>query len=235
MESNGLRVQVMHNGLRILAGGYHGKPMQKIIRIQKGHHEPQEEKVFYEILKHIPEEAVMLEIGSFWAYYSMWFSYKKPLRQNFLIEPVEWKSLIGQLNFALNEKYVDVDRYFIKDPEQSLEKSTGMQPQQIKAPEEIEIDDYIKMKNIKKIDILHADIQGAEVSMLKGANKALSEHKIDYLFISTHDDRHQRCLKILEDKNYVILAQHSPEQSFSADGLIVAAGKYAPSKQHFQV
>jgi hypothetical protein len=37
--------QRMHNGLIVRRGGYHGDWMTEIIRILRGHHEPQEEKV----------------------------------------------------------------------------------------------------------------------------------------------------------------------------------------------
>lgn len=37
-------VQLMHNGVRVLAGGYHGDSMKQIIHDLKGHHEPQEEQ-----------------------------------------------------------------------------------------------------------------------------------------------------------------------------------------------
>ena len=44
-------VQVMHNGVRVKAGGYHGDWMAQIIRALQGHHEPQEELVFHHILR----------------------------------------------------------------------------------------------------------------------------------------------------------------------------------------
>lgn len=48
------KYQLMHNGIKIVYGRYHGLWMAEIIRILKGHHEPQEEKVFYEVLKRVP-------------------------------------------------------------------------------------------------------------------------------------------------------------------------------------
>jgi hypothetical protein len=38
--------QIMHNGLKIVNGCYHGDWMSYIIQECKGHHEPQEEKAF---------------------------------------------------------------------------------------------------------------------------------------------------------------------------------------------
>lgn len=55
---NGTRLQMMHNGLRVLADGYCGPWMTELIERCRGHHEPQEEVVFYELLKHMPARAM---------------------------------------------------------------------------------------------------------------------------------------------------------------------------------
>jgi len=62
-EPDGTRVQIMHNGIKVLAGGYYGDWMQDLITRCKGHHEPQEEVVFHEILKYIQPTATMIELG----------------------------------------------------------------------------------------------------------------------------------------------------------------------------
>src|SRR5690349_9262709 len=69
---NGQQVQIMHNGIRVISGGYHGEWMSEIISRLAGHHEPQEELVFHEILKHVGTKATMVELGGFWSYYSLW-------------------------------------------------------------------------------------------------------------------------------------------------------------------
>ena len=45
----GKPVQIMHNGVRVVAGGYYGDWMMGIIERLRGHHEPQEEVVFHEV------------------------------------------------------------------------------------------------------------------------------------------------------------------------------------------
>jgi hypothetical protein len=47
------------------------------------------------------------------------------------------------------------------------------------------IDNFIDREQIGHVDILHADIQGAEYPMLLSCIKHLNA--IDYFFISTHD------------------------------------------------
>src|SRR6185312_10127596 len=58
-EPDGTLVQIMHNGIKVLAGGYYGPWMQDLIERCNGHHEPQEEVVFAEILRHIGASATM--------------------------------------------------------------------------------------------------------------------------------------------------------------------------------
>lgn len=224
---NGAPVQIMHNGLRVYAGCYYGDNMIKIIKNLKGHHEPQEEKIFYEILNHIPDEAVMIEVGSFWAYYSLWFSHEKPLRKNFLIEPVGWKARIGQLNFELNGKNIEVDRYYIQDPDLDIIKTASVCDDASINAKPIKIDDYIAMKELAHVDILHADIQGAELELLRGAEKSLKNKIIDVLFVATHGDKHYKCREFLTNINYQIIAEHDIAQASAADGLLVAVSENA--------
>ena len=70
---NGQRVQIMHNGLRVIAGAYYGDWMLEIIQRLGGHHEPQEEAAFHAVMQQMGPQATMLELGGFWAYYSLWF------------------------------------------------------------------------------------------------------------------------------------------------------------------
>jgi hypothetical protein len=69
--TDGTRVQIMHNGVRLLAYSYYEDWTVEVIRRCRGHHEPQEERIFYEVLKHISDQAVMLEVGAYWCYYSL--------------------------------------------------------------------------------------------------------------------------------------------------------------------
>ena len=62
---DGTRVQMMHNGLLVIADGYCGSWMTDLIARCRGHHEPQEERVFHEILSRLPdnsEQATLEEI-----------------------------------------------------------------------------------------------------------------------------------------------------------------------------
>ena len=73
---NNYPYQIMFNGVLIYQGCYHSEWMTQIIKTLKGHHEPQDECIFIDIIrKYIPEKSIMIELGSFWAYYSLIFKY----------------------------------------------------------------------------------------------------------------------------------------------------------------
>ena len=42
----------------------------------KGVHEPQEEKAFLEVLNYVEKGSTMIELGSYWGFYSLWFNKK---------------------------------------------------------------------------------------------------------------------------------------------------------------
>ena len=216
-------IQTMHNGIKIIKDCY--SPWQtEIIKTLNGHHEPQEEKVFFEVLKTIPAKGTMIELGSYWAYYSMWFKSVVPNAHNYMIEPNPAKLEVGKKNFNINnytgtfingfiDKYTDLNTTF-----------TDWDEKQYNVPQ-LCIDDLVEEYKIPFIHILHSDIQGSEYKMLLGAKKTISQNKIGYIFISTHataENPHQKCLEFLKKNNFHIIASHTIAESFSGDGLIVA-------------
>lgn len=219
--------QVMHNGLLIHRGCYHGEWMTTLIENLHGHHEPQEEFVFYTILKKINPNSVMVELGSSWGYYSMWFKKNFEESSAYLIEPNLENLKKGKSNFRLNQLNGIFIHAFIsnKDKAYSTFQDWDGKTDLIK---EISIDGFMNEKSISKIHILHSDIQGNELKMLAGATKSLGEHKIDYLFISTHEFTHRKTKKILKRHGYKIIAEHSILSSFSQDGLLVAISPKLP-------
>ncbi len=208
--------QIMHNGLKIYLGSYYGPEYSKMLLLSKGVHEPQEERVFMEVLKTLPENAVMIEMGAFWSFYSMWFQKEITNATNYMIEPDEFNIGQGIRNFKLNKFRGTFIKAFV---EKNSEKAiTG---------DSISIDDLVHQKSIDFIHLLHSDIQGFEYEMLLGSVKTFSEHKVGYVFISTHSGEvHLRCLNFLLDRKFVIIANADLNDTYSEDGLIVARAPY---------
>jgi len=190
--------QLMHNGIKILQDCYYGKWMTQIIRSLKGYHEPQEEKAFYEVLKYLPKDAVMIELGSYWGYYSLWFQKEILDAKNYLIEPDIKNLWIGKKNFDLNNAIGDFTHAMIGGV--SAEKQEFINWDYEKSYiRQVCMDDFAKLKNIPYIHLLHSDIQGAEVEMLRGCKSLIENRRIGYLFISTHRGVHEKCLDILDN------------------------------------
>ena len=56
---NGEKVQIMHNGIRVVYGGYYGDWMAHVIRGLTGHHEPQEELFFQTLMRYVRNRSVI--------------------------------------------------------------------------------------------------------------------------------------------------------------------------------
>lgn len=234
IQENGVDIQIMHNGLKVLRDSYYGPWATKLIELCKGHHEPQEEKVFHEVLKYLPDHAVMLELGSYWSYYSMWFQKNIRNAQTFLIEPDPKNIILGQKNFALNNMVGHFTQAMLGECSKDTEKFIDWDYNEHQVAQ-VCIDDFAAIHDIKFIHILHSDIQGAEVNMLKGCKQLMAAKRIGYFFISTHRGVHEECLKILEDAKLEILLNFTREESFSADGLIVARLQGMPGPLSMEV
>lgn len=220
--------QLMHNGVKILTNSYYDTQwLTDVINGLLGHHEPQEEKCFYEVLKFIPENATMIELGSYWGYYSLWFAEEIKGAKNYLIEPDAKRLEVGKRNFALNNKTGTFIRGYLGE---YVEKSPDCS-----GAEYISIDDFIGKEKIDHIHILHADIQGGEYGMLVSAIQHLD--KIDYFFVSTHGDQtcHLQCLDFFRRFGIIVLAEHNQAESCSGDGLIVAKRKSAPGPEKISI
>lgn len=221
----GQAVQFMHNGLKVLFGRYYGAWVNEIIRQLQGVHEPQEEWVFAEVLKHIPKGATMIEAGCFWGYYSMWFLHQIPEASAFLVEPQPNQMKVAQANFALNDLVGDfTSGYFGSYPEKKKE----IQERRIGQLPRFTVAEFLALKGLDRVTMLHADIQGHEEEMLDGARDLLAERRVDWLFISTHGRRHPASRDILAGAGYRIVAEHDVGQSASVDGLLVAQNPELP-------
>eukprot|EP00966_Prymnesium_polylepis_P296337 6845725-Prymnesium_polylepis.1 len=60
--------------------------MSQILRLNKGVHEPAEERLFAEVVGRMPHGAVMIELGSYWAFFSSWFGRAVPRARIFCVE-----------------------------------------------------------------------------------------------------------------------------------------------------
>jgi hypothetical protein len=203
---------ILHTGLKVPISGENSyyQEFSKIFILNRGVHEPLEEFVFQELVKLLHENPVMLELGSYWAHYSMWLKFKRPKAKVCMVEPDSSAMQAGTYNFKRN----GLDGEFINDIVQ-----TGR----------FEVDEFIAKRKIDKIDILHSDIQGFEVQMLNNSNRALQLKKINYLFVSTHSQLlHSEVCEILKKYGYRIEVEADFDNDSTAmDGFIFASSPLA--------
>jgi hypothetical protein len=198
----------LHNGLKVPFSGsyaYYGK-FSGILAINRGVHEPVEEFVFQEVLDRLPTSPLMLELGAYWGHYSMWLKKVYPDARVHLVEPELENINAGKHNFALNGFAGEFVQAFVGNGQ-------------------FEVDKYLAEREIQKLDILHSDIQGYELEMLKGCSKSLTNKDIDYLFISTHSQQlHFDVIEQLVNFNYRIeVSSDFDSGTTSCDGFIFSS------------
>jgi hypothetical protein len=198
----------LHNGIKVPASGggaYYG-PFSFILLINRGVHEPLEEYAFQEILKVLPAAPTMIELGAYWGHYSMWLKDRKKAGRVILVEPEARNLKAGQANFQINR----LEGEFIQ-----AQVGVG----------KFEVDRFLRERGIGKLDVLHSDIQGAELAMLAGAKESLDKRAIDYLFISTHSNAlHSHVEYFLGQRGYrVEVSSDFERHTCSFDGFIFAS------------
>ncbi len=227
-QPDGTMVQIMHNGVRVLAGGYYGAWMQDLITRCRGHHEPQEEVLFAEIMRHLGDDAVMFELGGFWSYYSIWFLSEGARRRSFVVEADPAHLEVGRVNAALN----GCAPVFIPGFIGSAEAAPSLFQTEESGPVELPcltVPGMMARHGIEHLDLLHCDAQGVELGVLESCVALAAAGRLGWVMVSTHTHRisqdpltHQRCLAVLRQAGATILAEHDVQESFSGDGLIVA-------------
>lgn len=202
----------MHNGIKIDPLSYYSYPNLKMLIENKGVHEPQEEKAFMMVLDGLKKvgDKTMLELGSYWSFYSLWFKTQFPSADCYMVEPNRRNLAYGKRNFSLN----NFKGTFLHG---------GISSQVDKKENITTVDQICKSQKIDFLDILHSDIQGFELEMLHGSERMFSNNKVGYVFISTHsNDLHRDCEQLLKEKyNFITVASADLDDSYSWDGVLV--------------
>ncbi len=197
---------MLHNGNIVPANGdmrYYG-PFNDILIINRGVHEPVEEYAFQEMIKQLPNNPKMLELGAYWSHYSMWLKRRRPDACTFMVEPDFHNLRVGQNNFAIN----DLTGHFIHE-----HVSKGR----------FEVDKFMREKGIAHLNVLLCDIQGFEMEMIDCARETFSNKLIDYVFVSTHSaNLHAGVEKSLRSYDYdIAVSSNFDFETTSSDGIIV--------------
>jgi FkbM family methyltransferase len=230
---NGTQVQVMHNGLVVEKDGYFGPWITEIIRRLRGHHEPQEEAAFAAVVERLKQDTpkpVMVELGSYWAYYSLWLKTAIPDAQNVCVEPDPRNLEVGRRNFALNGAQARFIQAAVGSPHGRQVKLPVESDDELHPMRLVTLEGLMRDEGLERIDLLLSDVQGAETDLLTTGQDVLRSGRVRFLVVSTHHHSvsedpltHQRCRDLLESAGAHIITDHSVLESCSGDGLLVAS------------
>ena len=203
----------------------------------KAHQE--EYKIFQKSLQLIKNDnPVMVELGAFWGLWSLCFKQKFPLGKNVLIELGKRQLHVGQKKFELNK--LNGDFYWggvflsdsgtfqnrINDIDYKPRTNSYWDTHEIKgekAGPELDLLSIFDQEHIKKIDMLHMDIQGSQLPVIRLLdNKGWLKGNVSNLIVATHSSRiHQEILDILTNKNKFNIVFNCAFGLIGGDGLLV--------------
>lgn len=211
------RFVTLHNGNKVQIGGKFAyyEDFSDVLVTNRGVHEPLEEYIFQTILEKLKildqHEYTMLELGAYWGHYSMWFqgSLQKQRTRCTLVEPDSHSMSVGKFNFEIN----GFEGTFINEKI----GNDGFQLENF-------------LRDNPKLDILHSDIQGAELFLIEEYLTEIQRAEVRCLFISTHSNEiHSKLHSMLDQSDYKIVVSSDFEQhSTSYDGFICAINANAP-------
>ena len=204
----------LHNGLQAVRQGAlaYYRSFSDVLVLNRGVHEPLEEFVFQQVIKKLPNAPCMLELGAYWAHYSMWLKKTYSAANVYMVEPNASNMLCGKHHFNINEL-------------------SGTWIQESVGINSFSVDRFFSdFNNVKKLDILHSDIQGYELEMLDGAKNSLNSQLIDYVFISTHSQKlHLAVVEKLKQQQYVVeVSSDFAFETTSFDGFVFASSPTVP-------
>ena len=172
----------------------------------------------------------MIELGSFWAYYTNWFLWATVGGRAICIEPDENNLECGRRNLRLNDREANFIHAAIGKSHQNkihFKRESDGNKQSIPC---LDFNNILEAAQGAYIELIHIDIQGAELPFIESMNNEIIANKIRFIFISTHHHSisgsyhtHRDCLNKLIELGAIILKEHTIDESFSGDGLIVAS------------
>lgn len=229
VSENGQRYQIMHNGLRVEADNYCGAWLTELVRRLRGHHEPQEERVFHELLEYCRPGSTMVELGAGWSFYSLWYAHRIADARLVCVEPDPRNLQVGQSNFRANGYQAEYVRASVGRRMHPGRKFLCESGARLVTPE-ICVDGLLESERIEQVELLLADVQGAELAMLQGAERAITTGRLRFVLVATHHHTisgdplmHQKCLAWIKHHGGHVLAAFSVYEGFSGDGFIAVS------------
>ncbi len=186
--------------------------------------------LFLKVLSRVKsEKPVMIEVGCFWAVWSLAFRYKFPTGKNILIELGKRQLTIGLTNFELNNfDSINYHGGFFLEKSGTFNNKVAdleydkLEDESDMVGPELDFLEIYEEQKLDVIDLIHMDIQGSELLLVEKLKDLLSKRKILNLVIATHSQSiHSRILEILTENGFDILINNNLG-AMGADGHIYA-------------
>jgi len=174
-------------------------------------------------------DPVMIEIGCFWAVWSLFFRNRFPDGKNILIELGKRQLTIGLTNFDLNG-FNSINYhggFFLNQSGTFNNKEADIEYDKLENESDMvgpELDflEIYDDQNLDIIDLIHMDIQGSELLLIEQIEDLIINGKILNFIIATHSQAiHSRIEIILTNAGYDILTNYKAG-FMGADGHICA-------------
>lgn len=174
-----------------------------------------EAEAFEQLKPYLSEDDIILDVGANLGYFSLFFSKTSPRGKVFAFEPIPASKKLLDIHLAKNN-ITNVSTYEtgisneIGAIEFTFSENLAANTYKSESPiyanskkinvEVTTIDAFVTQQNLKKLDFIKIDVEGAELDVLKGAEKTLYTLK-PKLLLATHDCHidgiKQKCLAFL--------------------------------------
>jgi len=153
---------------------------------------------------------VMVEVGSYWALWSLLFRNKFPDGINILVEMFAEKLQVGIDNFCLNGF---TDNVYAYHGGVALSESGSFHDAGTMGAE-VTLGQLMEATNVSKLDFVHCDIQGSELEFLKAHTDMFEQKRILHIVVGTHPhisenkQIHEDVIEFLESNGYEIVCEY---------------------------
>jgi len=200
-----------------------------------------EHQIFLRVLDHIKntENPVMVELGCFWALWSLVFRQRFSGGKNILVELGKRQLSVGEKNFQLNDFSFSsyFGGFFLENSGTFNNRKNDIEYQQTPnsywddsivgetVGKELDFSHIIKTEKLKTIDLLHMDIQGSELPLIEYLHRNKIFGIIQNIVVATHNQKiHDSVLSLLQQNDFIIYENH-PYGRVGGDGFLCATKK----------
>jgi hypothetical protein len=162
----------------------------------------------------------MVELGCWWAYYTNWYLGAVPGSTALCIEPDPDHLALGRRNLAINGRASTFIQAFVG----------GQAPSRFGSLPCLDMDAVIERADARPIEVLHMDVQGAELPFIRSMGRAVADRLVRFAVVSTHHESisgsvttHDDCVRAIQSLGAKVFVEHDVYESYSGDGLIVAS------------